>query len=275
MPRCWPRCSRALHAGFVRRLFRSRGIIRTAGLKADRYTAERGASRQATQLPHSQWPPLSAGGMEKSIAGFRTRPTVWLPWWAPPGSHSHPTSCRMYSWELRLDIRSAASLCFGNDRAAPGLRRLGLLLASVISVCGAGSAQLTTGIIEGTLRDSDGRFLAGESIVLTGPTGFHMLLLTASRGDFYLTLPYGRYQLSGVDVTVTAAETRHVDLVRDRSGAIRMLESRSRIAGNWIDHTKARQYPEAFSLQSLLLNREPSTVTQPLDFSGLSDNRLA
>src|SRR3954464_15059468 len=54
-----------------------------------------------------------------------------------------------------------------------------------------------------------------------------------------------------------------------------MLESRSRIAGNWIDHTKARQYPEAFSLQSLLLNREPSTVTQPLDFSGLSDNRLA
>ena len=34
-------------------------------------------------------------------------------------------------------------------------------------------------------------------------------------------------------------------------------------------------YPEAFSLQGLLLSREPSSVTEPLDFTGLSDNRLA
>ena len=63
---------------------------------------------------------------------------------------------------------------------------------------------------------------------------------------------------------VTPLETRRVDLVRDQSGVI-----------HWTGHTNARRYPEGFSLQSLLLNREPSTVTQPLDFTGLSDNRLA
>ena len=43
---------------------------------------------------------------------------------------------------------------------------------------------------------------------------------------------------------------------------------------HWSGDMQARRYPEAFSLQSLLLNREPSAVTHPLDFTGLGDNRL-
>ena len=42
----------------------------------------------------------------------------------------------------------------------------------------------------------------------------------------------------------------------------------------WTDATSGRLYPEAFSLQGLPLSREPSSVTEPLDFTGLSDNRL-
>lgn len=75
-------------------------------------------------------------------------------------------------------------------------------------------------------------------------------------------------------MVVTPLETKRVDLVKDPSGAIRILESRSRTPDHWVDNTKARRYPEPFSLQGLLLSREPSSVTEPLDFTGLSDNRL-
>ena len=43
----------------------------------------------------------------------------------------------------------------------------------------------------------------------------------------------------------------------------------------WRDSTRGRVYPEAFSLQGLLLGREPSSVTEPLDLLGLSAGRLA
>ncbi len=61
----------------------------------------------------------------------------------------------------------------------------------------------------------------------------------------------------------------------DASGTIRAAQTASRTSGTWTDATSGRLYPEAFSLQGLLLSREPSSVTAPLDFTGLSDNRLA
>jgi hypothetical protein len=47
-----------------------------------------------------------------------------------------------------------------------------------------------------------------------------------------------------------------------------------RESGIWADSTRARVYPEALSLAGVLLSREPATVTEPLDFTGQSDNRL-
>src|SRR5262252_7191660 len=108
----------------------------------------------------------------------------------------------MFSWEVLLDIPSAASPCSGNERWPHGLRRLGVLLACLISGSNAATAQLSTGILEGTLRTSEGRVLTGESILVTGSTGFRITVVTGSQGEIYLTLPYGRYQLSGADVTV-------------------------------------------------------------------------
>ena len=43
----------------------------------------------------------------------------------------------------------------------------------------------------------------------------------------------------------------------------------------WSDTSSGRIYPEGMSLSGTLLSREPSTVTAPLDYVGLGDNRIA
>ena len=176
----------------------------------------------------------------------------------------------MSSWVVRLGTQSAASLYSANSRFAP-------LLTILVLVPGALLAQLlTTGAIEGVLRDSNGHPLAGSSIVVSGAAGFHTAVHSNSNGEFAMTLPYGRYRLSGgVQLLVLASQTIHIDLVIDASGTLRAAATDTRTSGTWTDATKGQLYPEAFSLQGLLLSREPSSVTQPLDFTGLSDNRLA
>jgi hypothetical protein len=129
-------------------------------------------------------------------------------------------------------------------------------------------AQLTTGTIQGTLRGTDNRPASGVPIVIAGAVGFHAVVHSNSSGEFSITLPYGRYQLSGAMVFVVPLQTTIVHLVVDLSGVIRAASpTEVRTAGS--------VYPEGFSLQSLLLSREPSTVTEPLDFTGLADNRPA
>jgi hypothetical protein len=144
---------------------------------------------------------------------------------------------------------------------------------------------LTTGSIEGTLSASDGRPVAGASILVTGGAGFHIVIHSSSNGGFSLTLPYGRYRLSldvrhgaqssGASVFVTSLQTVRFDLVIDASGSIRGVQAAARTPGIWGDATNGRQFPEAFSLQGLLLSREPSSVTEPLNFTGIRDNRLS
>jgi hypothetical protein len=173
-----------------------------------------------------------------------------------------------------LGTRSAASPCCGSERGLPGPSRLGRLLTSIILLIGALSAQLNTGILEGTVHTSDGRPMAGESIVLAGDTGFRIVVRTDSTGRFSLVLPYGRYRMAGAEVAVTALATLRVELVRDLSGAIHVVEPGAPGPGIWTDHTRGRLYPEAFSFEGLLLGREPAMVTEPLDFTGLADGRL-
>jgi hypothetical protein len=118
-------------------------------------------------------------------------------------------------------------------------------------------AQLTTGTLTGTYRAADGRPLAGAPIAIAGGAGFHIEIRTDSHGEFSITLPYGQYQLpGGATVFVAPLQTTHVDLPASSS-------------------TAERRYPEGLSLAAILLSREPATVTQPLDFTGESDNRLA
>jgi hypothetical protein len=146
-------------------------------------------------------------------------------------------------------------------------------------------AQLTTGVIEGTLRAVDGRPVAGAPILVTGGAGFRTVIHSNSNGEFALTLPYGRYRLSGAlqpapessgaTIFVTPLQTTRFDLVIEASGSIRREQPVAGTPGIWTEATRGRLYPEAFSLLGLLLSREPSSVTEPLDLAGLSDNRLA
>jgi hypothetical protein len=183
---------------------------------------------------------------------------------------------------VRSGTRSAASLCSNNSRRLPNIRRLGLLLAGATLVPGALFSQLTTGSVEGTLRATDGRPVAGAPILVSGGAGFRIVIHSNSNGEFTMTLPYGQYRLSGsvqprpvTPFFVTPLQTTRFDLVIDASGSIHSAQPAARTAGIWTDGTGGRLYPEAFSLQGVLLSREPSSVTQPLDFAGLSDNRLA
>jgi hypothetical protein len=209
-----------------------------------------------------------------------------------PGSQKRNPGSFLYSVSaIRCEV-SKRALRDKRGFARPTVRegasrvgRLGLLLATVFFVPGALLAQLTTGAVEGTLRATDGRFLAGSPILITGGAGFHTVIHSNSKGEFAMTLPYGRYRLcgniqhgtkcSGATVFVAPLQTARFDLVMNASGAIhRVQPAAPRTPGIWADATNGRLYPEAFSLPGLLLSREPSSVTEPLDFTGLNDNRL-
>ena len=155
-----------------------------------------------------------------------------------------------------------------------------LLLAAAVIVPGFLRAQLTTGIVEGILRHPDGRTLGGVHLIVTGNPGFRLAVETDAGGEFAVVLPYGQYQFSadphasGITVSVDPLQISWLDLVIDGSGVLRRGEQ-SRSPGVWSDKPRERTYPEAFSLYGLLLAREPASVTEPLDFTGLNDNRVA
>jgi hypothetical protein len=180
-----------------------------------------------------------------------------------------------------LGTRSAASLCSGSSGLPSAL-----LLCAIVFIPATLVGQLTTGVIEGTLRSAEGRPAAGGKIFVTGGAGFRTVVACDANGQFAITLPYGQYQLFGdvrhdsgpseAVVLVAPLETTRLDLVVDASGTMHIVESGSvRMPGSWNDTTAARMYPEAFRLDGLLLSREPSSVTAPLDLAGLADNRRA
>ena len=155
-----------------------------------------------------------------------------------------------------------------------------LLLAAAVFVPAFLRAQLTTGIVEGILRHPDAHTLGGARLIVTGNPGFRRDLQTNADGEFAVVLPYGKYQIfadahpSGVSVSVEPLQTLRLDLVIDASGALRRSEQ-SPTPGVWSDKPQERTYPEAVSLSGLLLAREPASVTAPLNFTGLGDNRVA
>jgi hypothetical protein len=181
-----------------------------------------------------------------------------------------------------LDIPSAASLYFGNSRA--NARRLALLVAGVFLAAGASWAQLNTGILKGTICSLDGRPIAGSRIHITGGAGFKTVIHSNLNGQFEMTLPYGRYDLSredqqsakisSVSIFVAPLQITRVDLVVTAAGVIQSVPLALNTDIVWTDTTNGRFYPEALSLQGILLSREPLSVTQPLNFTGISDNRL-
>jgi hypothetical protein len=150
-----------------------------------------------------------------------------------------------------------------------------LLLAAVSPLCL--HAQLTTGVVDGVLRDPNRHAKARAQIVITGSLQFRAVTQTGVDGAFTVVLPYGEYRfgvgVSEVSFVVGPLETTHVDLLIDASGILHE-QVRSRPPSVWSAAARDRSFPEATTLQGLLLNREPASVTEPLDFTGLNDNRV-
>ena len=73
-------------------------------------------------------------------------------------------------------------------------RRCWQLLLLAAAVSGFLRAQLTTGIVEGILRNPDGRTRGGVRLNVRGTPGFRLALETCAGGEFAVVLPYGEYQ---------------------------------------------------------------------------------
>ena len=95
-----------------------------------------------------------------------------------------------------------------------------------------------------------------------------MTVHTDSQGRFALVLPYGTYQLAGFSMQVVPHGTTSVALVPNPLAAAAPPEHRSNLpllAG----------IPEPFSFAGALSIIDPSVVSEPVNFTGMADNRLA
>jgi hypothetical protein len=111
--------------------------------------------------------------------------------------------------------------------------------------------------------------------------GLRLLKHTDGNGRFALALPYGQYRISlegdrksGAPVDIAPLGTVRVTVVVTPGAPVRIEIATAAEPGVWTGDFGARVYPEGFSLGSALFAREPGTVTEPLDFTGLADNRL-
>ena len=139
-------------------------------------------------------------------------------------------------------------------------RTLGALIAFASLV----SAQMTMGRLEGTILFPDGSPHANESFDVTAPPAFKITIHTDDSGRFSLVLPYGPYRVAGLLVEVAPFSTTHADLI----------PASLRVPEHTANTTERPNFASPFSLQGELSILDPAAVTEPLDFTGLADNRL-
>ena len=130
------------------------------------------------------------------------------------------------------------------------------------------------------MRTSAGSAVPAAGVVIEGG-GLRLLKHTDGNGRFALALPYGQYRISlegdrksGAPVDIAPLGTVRVTVVVTPGAPVRIEIATAAEPGVWTGDFGARVYPEGFSLGSALFAREPGTVTEPLDFTGLADNRL-
>jgi hypothetical protein len=166
--------------------------------------------------------------------------------------------------------------------ARPNAFRL-LLIFAVVFSCPS-FAQIGTGTLTGKLRDAEAQPVKAV-IVISSELGFQATANTDGQGTFFLVLPYGRFELtvrdrlaspsSAVSIDIEPLRNQEVRLIIDTSGNLRLEEQPSENAGLWAVWPRPEFHPEAFNFSGVMLSREPATATQPLNFAGLGDNRLA
>ena len=158
--------------------------------------------------------------------------------------------------------------------------RLALLMFTFVS-SEISFAQITTGTLIGKLRDPE-RQPVVAAVVISSELGLRGSVETDERGAFLFALPYGRYNLSvqtrdvtspAVSVEIEPLQAKNISLIINASGNIRIESEPAENSGIWAG--RPQSYPEAFSFSGIMLARESATAAQPLNFTGLGDNRLA
>jgi hypothetical protein len=166
-------------------------------------------------------------------------------------------------------------------RPRPKTLRLALLTLALFS-SPLLLAQIGTGTVAGTLRDAEAP-LEGATILASSNLGLQATVKTDARGAFLLTLPYGRYELkvqngraapSSIFITIEPLRNQDLHLMVSTSGNLQIEAQASANAGIWAA-SPGEGYPTAHTFAGLMLDREPATAAQPLNYSGLGDNRLA
>ena len=160
-------------------------------------------------------------------------------------------------------------------RRESGPTRLAFLLLAAVSPLFL-HAQLTTGVVEGVLRGPDGRAKSAAQIVIAGSLQFRAVTQTTADGEFTRGAALWRVSVrhrgrcaSAVSVVV-AAVADHARRSSDRRSGSSARRSAERIARCLVCAPREIEaLPEATTLQGLLLNQEPASVTEPLDFTGL------
>jgi hypothetical protein len=158
------------------------------------------------------------------------------------------------------------------------------LLLLAVSAATNSSAQITTGSISGIIRDAEG-VPVQTSLIVSSDLGFQAKVNTDAHGAFLLTLPFGTYELTAQDcrlsgsprvqIYIAPLQIQEIRLVIENSGNLRIQIDPTDNAGLWAGSPKPELYAEPFNFSGLMLTSDPSTATQPLNFVGLGDNRLA
>ncbi len=167
-----------------------------------------------------------------------------------------------------------AGKCWGPWRAAAVFAAL-FVYSSPRSLL----AQLTTGTVDGIVQDSAGHPQAGVVITWIGSfSASRWSTRSGLRGEFQLILPHGDYELQpefktgpgpSIEVHVFARQVSHVSLTL--TSDLRWI-AWTTSAETWL--LPSPRFAESCSFAGTLFNQEPSTVTEPLDFTGTQNTRI-
>ena len=141
--------------------------------------------------------------------------------------------------------------------------------------------QITTGVVEGLASGYDGRPLPNAVVrVRRLPRGSPLTVRADGQGRFTLILPYGDYQLTASGGFHASGPSKRLHV-----GALQTVRCRLIAAGANVEHgplavpwrlgfQSGPAYFGSYDIAGSLLAREPTMVSQPLDFTGRANGRL-
>ncbi len=165
--------------------------------------------------------------------------------------------------------------------------------------------QITTGILEGTVRDVSGHPQSDVVITAVASISTSWSTKSGAAGDFELILPQGDYEIrsdfsaapgAAIEVRIFPHQVTCISLVRN--AAHRSTDSRSSTSASQADNlvscssageaigtaspgfwragsSQLTEIPGPYSLGGVLLLQEPAAVAEPLDFTGAQNTRIS